>query len=229
VSNGASPPETPHVVVTRFSVPRPHDPKNSASHSDAFWLERRLELFRNFFAPSVGRLGVPAVLLCSSASAPAVAGALADLAWVSVVEQNDWYAGWEGMADQTLTRMDSDDALHEEWFAAVDAVAGDAEVCVTTDFLRFDLTQGKLSAYSRAVPSPLAAFRGGRNPYACDHARIEECYRARRVAGAYLLQVFHGANVSTRRPSWYRRRLGLDRLEPFGVRNSVSTSEGRAV
>jgi hypothetical protein len=229
VNTAASPAEAPHVIVTRFSVPRPGDPKNSASHTDGSWLERRLELFRGLFVPSVGRLDVPAVLLCSSASAPAVAGALADLAWVAVVEQNDWYAGWEGNPDQTLTRMDSDDAVHEKWFEAVEAVAGDVEVCVTTDFLRYDLTNRKLSAYSRTVPSPLAAFRGGRNPYTCDHSQIEKRYRTRRIEGAYLLQVFHGANVSTRKPSWYRRRLPLDRLEPFGVRDSVSTSKGRAV
>jgi hypothetical protein len=229
VSTIASLPEAPHVIVTRFSVPRPGDPKKSASHSDGSWLERRLELFRGFFVPSVGRLEVPVVLLCSSASAPAVAGALADLAWVAVVEQNDWYAGWQGKPGQTLTRMDSDDAVHEKWFEAVEAVAGDVEVCVTTDFLRYDLARRKLSAYSRAVPSPLAAFRGGRNPYACDHSRIEEHYRAQRIEGAYLLQVFHGGNVSTRRPPWYRRRLPLDELARFGVREGVSGSEGRTI
>lgn len=221
--------EAPHVIVTRFSVPRPHDPKNSASHTDESWLERRLELFRSFFVPSVGRLGVPAVLLCSGASAPAVGAALADLDWVEVVEQDDWYGGWLGEEGQTLTRMDSDDAIHERWFDAVDAVSGDIQVCFTKAFLRYDLTNGKLAAYSRDVPSPLAAFKGGLNPYACDHAALDQRFSARHIEGAFLLQVFHGGNVSTRRPSWYRRRLPLDRLDPFGVRDSVSTSKGRAV
>jgi len=218
-----------HVVVTRFSVPRPHDPRNSASHADEFWLERRLELFRSFFVPSVGRLGVPAVLLCSKASGPTVADRLADLDWVAVVEQDDWYGGWVGEAGQTLTRMDSDDAVHEDWFETVDAVEDDVQVCITKAFLRYDLASGKLAAYSRDVPSPLAAFRGGLNPYACDHAAIEERFSARHIEGAFLLQVFHGGNVSTRRPSWYRRRLPLDRLDPFGVHVSVSTSKWRAV
>lgn len=221
--------DAPHVVVTRFSVPRPHDARNRSTHADGSWLDRRLELFRSFFVPSVGRLGVPAILLCSAASASAVASALADLDWVAVVEQNEWYGGWVGRPDQTLTRMDSDDAIHEGWFEAVDTVAGDIQVCCTKAFLRYDPTTGKLAAYSRGVPSPLAAFRGGLNPYAFDHSALEERYSVRNVEGAFLLQVFHGGNVSSRRPSWYRRRLPLDRLAPFGVRESVSTSKGRAI
>ncbi len=221
--------DAPHVIVTRFSVPRPHDPKNAASHADGSWLERRLVLFRSSFVPSVGRLRAPAVLLCSTDSAPAIASALADLEWVAVVEQNDWYGGWMGEPGQTLTRMDSDDAIHEDWFEAVDAVGGDVQVCFTRDFLRYDLTSGKLAAYSRDVPSPLAAFRGGLNPYSCDHVDLEKRFAAQPIDGAFLLQVFHGGNVSSRRPSWYRRRLPLERLEPFGVRQSLSTSKGRAV
>jgi hypothetical protein len=221
--------EAPHVVVTRFSVPRPHDPRNAANHCDESWLERRLELFRSFFVPSVGRFGVPAVLLCSTNSAPGVASALADLDWVTVVDQDDWYGGWVGESNQILTRMDSDDAIHEDWFKTVDAVERDVQVCFTRAFLRYDLASGKLAAYSRDVPSPLAAFRGGSNPYACDHVAIEEGFSARHIEGAFLLQVFHGGNVSTRRPSWYRRRLPLDRLAPFGVREIVSTSKGRTV
>ncbi len=209
--------EAPHVLVTRFSVPRPHDPRNAASHADEVWLERRLELFRSFFVPSVGRLGVPAVLLCSTDSAPAVASALADLDWVAIGEQNDWYGGWAGERDQTLTRMDSDDAIHEDWFERVDAVGGDVQVCFTRRFLRYDPTSGKVAAYSRDVPSPLAAFRGGLNPYSCDHVELEERFAAHHIDGAFLLQVFHGGNVSSRRPSWYRRRLPLERLRPFGV------------
>ncbi len=221
--------EASHVVVTRFSVPRPNDPHHSTSHADGSWIEARLELFRRFFVPSVGRLGVPTVLLCSNASVSRVSEAVADLGWVTVVAQDDWYGGWAGTSKQTLTRMDSDDAVHERWFETVDGVTGDVEVCFTRDFLRYDMPSEKLSAYSRAVPSPLAAFRSGRNPYACDHAKLEKNYRVRHIEGAYLLQVFHGGNISTRRPSWYRRRLPLERLEPFGVRGCVSKSKGRAV
>jgi hypothetical protein len=229
VSGPASLREAPHVIVTRFSVPRPLDPKNSASHADADWLKRRLALFRSFFVPSVGRLGVPAVLLCSPASAARVADALADVDWVEIVEQDDWYGGWVGEPGQTLTRMDSDDAIHHQWFEKVDAVTGNIQVCFTRAFLRYDLASGKVAAYSRDVPSPLAAFKDGLNPYACDHAAIEKHFSVRHIEGAYLLQVFHGGNVSTRRPSWYRRRLPSDRLEPFGVSGSLSPSEGRAV
>jgi len=209
--------ESPHLIVTRFSVPRPHDSKNSSKHAERSWLARRLDLFRTFFVPSVGRLAVPTVLLCSSQSAAVVSDALSDLEWTEVVVQDDWYGGWKGSSHQTLTRMDSDDALRGDWFDTVDAVADDVEVCFTREFLRYDLVSGKLAAYRRDVPSPLAAFRGGRNPYACDHAELEKGFAAQHIAGAYLLQVFHGGNVSTRKPSWYRRRLPLDRLGPFGV------------
>lgn len=210
--------DAPHVIVTRFSVPRPHDPKNSDRHANELWLGRRLGLFRTFFVPSVGRLDAPAVLLCSSQSASVVSDALADLGWVTVVAQDDWYGGWEGKLHQTLTRIDSDDAIRGDWFEAVDAVADDVEVCFTREFLRYDLSNRKLAAYRRDVPSPLAAFRGGRNPYACDHAELDQRFRGRHIEGEYLLQVFHGGNVSTRKPSWYRRRLPLDRLDPFGIR-----------
>jgi hypothetical protein len=158
-----------------------------------------------------------------------VADALTDLEWIEIVVQDDWYGGWVGETHQTLTRMDSDDAIHEGWLEAVDAVAGDIQVCCTKAFLRYDLATGKLAAYSRDLPSPLAAFRGGLNPYVCDHAVLEERYSVRNVEGAFLLQVFHGGNVSSRRPSWYRRRLPLDRLAPFGVREGVSTSKGCAI
>ncbi len=218
MSDTASLGEAPHVIVTRFSVPRPHDPQNSSNHADESWLGRRLDLFRAFFAPSVSRLNAPAVLLCSSRSAAVVSEALADLEWLSVVVQDDWYGGWVGEPHQTLTRMDSDDAIRDDWFEAVNAVTGDVEVCFTREFLRYDLSSGKLASYARNVPSPLAAFRGGRNPYACDHAELDQRFPARHIDGAYLLQVFHGGNVSTRKPSWYRRRLPLDRLDPFGVR-----------
>ena len=52
-----------HVIVTRFSVPRPQDPAHADRHHDRVWLDRRLELFFRFFLPSVKRLDVPAVLL----------------------------------------------------------------------------------------------------------------------------------------------------------------------
>ena len=39
--------------------------------------------------------------------------------------------------------------------------------------------------------SPLAAFRGGLNPYSCDHVELEERFAARHIDGAFLLQVFH--------------------------------------
>jgi hypothetical protein len=157
------------------------------------------------------------VLLSSSASAPVVAEAVGDLRWLTVVEQNDWRGGWVGGPGQTLTRMDSDDAVRSGWFAAVDAAPADAEVCVSHDFLRLDPERGRLCVYRRRVPCPLAAFRHGSNPYAHDHAGLDDHYRTHRVRRAYLLQIFHGGNISTRRPSWYRRRLPLAMLDEFGV------------
>ena len=207
-----------HVIVTRFSVPRPHDQANADRHRDGAWLDRRLELFRRFFVPSVGRLEVPGVLLCSTDSAAHIVQRVADLAWVEVVVQDKWHGGWSGDADQVVTRMDSDDAIHEGWLDAVENAPAEAEVCCTKDFLRYDVSNGKLCAYSRRKPSPLAAFRGGANPFAHDHVGLGRRYRVHDIAGPYLLQVFHGGNVSSRRPSWYRRRLPLDRLAAFGLR-----------
>ena len=206
-----------HVIVTRFSVPRPQDPANAHCHADRQWLGERLELFRTYFVPSVGRLGVQAILLCSSQSAPFIEEQTGDLNWVEVVDQDDWYRGWCGSSDQIVTRMDSDDAIHEDWLAAVEAAPADAEVCCTRKFLRYDVSTGKLCAYSRREPSPLAAFRGGNNPFAHDHAELERRYRVHDIAGPYLVQIFHGGNVSSRRPPWYRRRLPLERLEDYGI------------
>ncbi len=206
-----------NVIVTRFSVPRPQDPVNAHCHADRRWLGERLELFRTYFVPSVGRLGVQAILLCSSGSAMFIEEQTRDLSWLEVVVQDDWYGGWDGSTDQIVTRMDSDDAIHEGWLAAVEAAPADAEVYCTRDFLRYDPSTGKLCAYSRREPSPLAAFRSGRNPFAHDHAGLDRHYRVHDIDGPYLVQIFHGGNVSSRRPPWYRRRLPLERLEDFGI------------
>ena len=207
-----------HVIVTRFSVPRPQDPARAHCHADRQWLGGRLDLFRTYFVPSVERLGMPAILLCSSQSAQFIEEQTGDLNWVEVVAQDDWYGGWRGSSDQVVTRMDSDDAIHKGWLAAVEAAPADAEVYCTRDFLRYDVSTGKLCAYSRREPSPLAAFRGGRNPFAHDHAGLDRHYRVHDIDGPYLVQIFHGGNVSSRRPPWYRRRLPLERLEEFGIR-----------
>jgi hypothetical protein len=206
-----------HVIVTRFSVPRPQDPATADRHSDPAWLDLRLDLFRRFFVPSVSRLRVHTVLLCSTESAPYVGSRVDDLGWAEIVVQDQWYGGWTGDEDQVVTRMDSDDAIHEGWPAVVEAAPADAVVCCTRSFLRYDILTGKLCSYARREPSPLAAFRGGRNPFAHDHAGLDRHYRVHDVEGPYLLQVFHGGNVSSRRPSWYRRRLPLDRLAAFGL------------
>ena len=206
-----------HIIVTRFSVPRVRDPENADCHRDHRWLDRRLDLFRRFFVPSIGRLEVPVVLLCSSSSASYVADGVHEMKWVEVEVQDDWYGGWTGTDDQIVTRIDSDDAIHRGWFEAVEAAPADAEVCCTRSFLRYDPDAGRLCAYWRGHPSPLVAFRGGRNPFSHDHATLENHHRVHRVKGPYLLQIFHGGNVSTRRPPWYRPRLSLDRLEDFGI------------
>ena len=101
-----------HVIATRFSVPRPHDPVNSGSHADAAWLDRRLGLFRSYFIPSIIRFEVPVVLLCSTASAPIVRAELEDHSWAQVVVQDEWHGGWSGEADQIVTRMGETDLLH---------------------------------------------------------------------------------------------------------------------
>ena len=207
-----------HVIVTRFSVPRPQDPANAHCHADRYWLGERLELFRTYFVPSVERLGIPAILLCSIQSASFIEEQTGDLNWVEVVVQDDWYGGWEGSTDQVVTRMDSDDAIHKDWLAAVEEAPAEAEVCCTREFLRFDVSTGKLCSYTRREPSPLAAFRGGRNPFAHDHAELKRRHWVYDIAGPYLLQIFHGGNVSSRRPPWYRRRLPLERLEDYGIR-----------
>jgi hypothetical protein len=206
-----------HVIVTRFSVPRPQAAATAERHRDHAWLDRRLELLRRFFAPSVSRLHVPVILLCSTQSAPYVGQHVRDLEWAEVVVQDQWYGGWTGDDGQMVTRMDSDDAVDLRWLEALQSVPADAEVCCTRDFLRYDPSTRRLCAYSRREPSPLAAFRNGRNPFAHDHTELDRHYRVHDIEGPYLLQVFHGGNVSSRRPSWYRRRLPLERLQAFGL------------
>jgi hypothetical protein len=208
-----------HVVVTRFAVPR-EEPATAGLYRDRAWLERRLDLFRRFFVPSVEPLGVPAVLLCGAAASEFVAARIADLPWARVEVQDRWRGGWSGAPDQTLTRMDSDDALHRGWFAAVDRAPAEAEAVITREFLRWDLERGRLHRYRRREPSALAAFRHGANPYEHDHKHLDRHHRVYAVRGAYLLQVVHGGNLSNRRPSWWRldRRAPITRLAEFGLR-----------
>jgi hypothetical protein len=210
-----------HVIVTRFAVPRT-EPATADLFRDRRWLERRLDLFRRFFVPSVEPLGVPAVLLCGCAVAASVAARIADLPWARVEVQDSWRGGWSGAPDQTLTRMDSDDALHRGWFAAVDRAPEQAEVCVTREFLRYDLERGRLHAYRRREPSALAAFLRGANPYEHDHKHLDRHHRVHAIRGAYLLQVVHGGNLSNRRPSWWRldRSVPMARLVEFGLREA---------
>lgn len=207
-----------HLLVTRFSVPR-LDSLTAEHHHDRRWLDQRLELFRRFYVPSVERLGVPAVLLCSRRSAAHVGERVADLSWARVVEQDDWYGGFTGSTDQMLTRFDSDDCLHEGWFEALERATPGYEVYCTRRFLRYDPQRRRLYERSRALPSPLAAFRDGRNPYACDHEELPQRYRVRMLERSFLLQVAHGANLSTRKPSWrhFRYRVPLARLSAFGI------------
>jgi hypothetical protein len=207
-----------HVIVTRLSVPR-LDEATGGLHRDREWLAGRIELLRRFYIPSVGRLGVPAVVLCSSDSAGYVAERTADVPWLTVKTQDDWYGGWTGGPEQVLTRLDSDDGIHEEWFRAVDEAPGGFEVYVTKRFLRYDPVSRGLYDRKRQEPAPLAAFVGGRNPFAHDHASLEKHYHTLTLPEAYLLQVVHGGNLSWRRPSWrhFPYRVGLERLEPFGV------------
>lgn len=206
---------TSHVVVTRFAVPR-EEPATAGLYRDRAWLERRLDLFRRFFVPSVAPLGVPAILLCGSEAAGLVAERVADLPWVRVEVQDRWRGGWSGEPGQVVTRMDSDDALHCGWFEAVERAPADADVLITREFLRYDLECRRLHRYRRREPSPLAAFRRGLNPYQVDHKHLAGG-RVHEIAGAYLLQVVHGGNLSNRRPSWWRldRRVPTARLAEF--------------
>lgn len=210
-------PAVRHVIVTRFSVPRPQQPNTAERHADRRWLEHRIELFRNYFVPSVGRLGIAAKLLCSTESAPHVTAAIDDLEWAEVVVQDDWHGGWSGSPETIITRLDSDDAVHEAWFRAAEAVPPGIEVCCTKGFLRFDIRNRRLCAYRRDRPSPLAAFRSGLNPYEHDHADLERHYRTCTLDGPYLVQIYHGGNLSSRAPKFFRRRLPLERLAPFGI------------
>ena len=207
-----------HVIVTRFSVPR-LDAATGARHADRPWLDERLALFRTWFVPSVQRLGVPVLLLCSSRSADYVARNIEDLRWASVVVQDEWYGGWTGAPDQIVTRLDSDDSLHESWFDHLDRAPAEADVICTRDFLRLDVRSGRLYSYRRREPSPLAAFRNGLNPYAHDHKHLEKHHRVHVLKGQYLLQVAHGNNLSNRLPAWWRidRRVSRKRLAAFGV------------
>jgi hypothetical protein len=210
-----------HLIASRFSVPR-LDAATATRHADPDWLEGRLVLFRRYYAPSVGRLGVPAVLLCSSASAAYVADRTRVYDWLRVEEQDDWHGGPVGFSGTWITRLDTDDALAADWFSAVEIASEPAEVLVTRDFLRLDARDGRrraLFSYRRHEPSPLAAFRGGLNPFARDHAELEKHHACREIPGPYLLQVVHGGNVSSRAPRWWRfhRKVPLDHLQRFGI------------
>jgi len=188
-------------------------------HADRRWLDSRLEPFRAYYLPSVQRLRVPVVLLCSSQSAEYVSRQLRDLRWLSIVVQDGWYGGWQGAPDQVVTRLDSDDALHADWFRRLDTAGTDAEVICTREFLRLDARSGKVYAFRRREPSSLAAFRHGANPFAHDHKVLDRHYRTHCLAGPYLLQVVHGGNLVNRAPAWWRfhRRVPEAELAAFGV------------
>jgi hypothetical protein len=205
-----------HLIVTRFAVPHPASPD---THRDAAWLAARVALFRRFYVPSVARTGVEAVLLCGAAAAPGVAREVADLPWARVVVQEDWHGGLPTPDGRTLTRLDSDDALHEGWFAAVDGAPAEAEVVVSRAFLRLDLVRWRLYRYRRREPSPLAAFRPPQPPYRHDHKHLATHFRVHDLGVPYLLQVAHGANLSNRLPAPWRldRRAPLAALAPFGI------------
>lgn len=205
-----------HVIVTRFSVPR-LDAATTARHAERPWLDERLALFRAWFVPSVRHLGVPVILLCSSQSAEYVTENVRDLPWSSVAVQDDWYGGWRGAPEQIVTRLDSDDAVRQDWFQALDRAPTDADVHCTRDFLRLDARSGRLYSYRRREPSPLAAFRHGGNPYAHDHKHLEKHCKVHFLKGQYLLQIAHGNNLSNRLPAWWRidRRVPRTRLASF--------------
>lgn len=205
-----------HLILTRFAVPRA-DPKSAERYRDREWLEGRLDLFRRFFVPSVERLGVPAVLLCGGEAAGFVAARVADLEWARVEVQEDWRGGWRLPSDTVVTRLDSDDALHRGWLDAVDRAPAAARICITGDFLRWDLDADRLHLYRRREPSPLAAFRGGENPYRIDHKHLLAQPGVHRIRGAYLLEIHHGGNLSNHRPKPWRidRLASRKRLQDF--------------
>jgi hypothetical protein len=205
-----------HLIVTRFAVPHPATPD---THRDPAWLERRHQLFRRFYVPSVARLDVEAVLLCGGAVAAAVGREVADLPWARVVVQDDWHGGLPSADGRLLTRLDSDDAVHAGWLAAVEQCPAEADVCVGRSFLRLDLERWRLYRYRRREPSPLAAFRPPHEPYRHDHKHLAAHYRTHDVGQPFLLQVAHRGNLSNRLPAPWRldRRVPLARLAPYGV------------
>ena len=207
-----------HLILTRFAVPR-DDAATAERYRSRDWLAGRLALFRRFYVPSVARLEVPAVLLCGSRVAEWVAAQVADLEWVRVEVQDDWRGALPVDSGTVVTRLDSDDAVHRGWLKAVDAAPPAAGICVTRDFLRWDTASGRLHRYVRREPSPLAAFRGGRNPFELDHKHLDRLPGVHSVSGEYLLEVVHGGNLKNRRPKAWRidRRVNRRRLADFGL------------
>jgi len=190
-----------HVIVTRFSVPRPASPGEPARHDDRGWLAERMELFRRYYVPSVQRTGVPAVLLCSSGSAAWVREETREYAWVRVAVQDGWEGGWRGARDEVLTRLDSDDLIHPGWFAAVATAPAGAEAFCTRGAYMLDAATGAVYQADRSFPVALLALARGRNPYAFAHRLVAEHYDAAFLEGRYLLQVVHGGNVSNAIPA----------------------------
>lgn len=214
-----------HVIVTRFAVPHPG---SEDTHRDPRWLARRFELFRSFYVPSVARCGVPAILLCGSAVAEEVANRVRDLDWISVEVQDGWRDGWTDSAGRTITRLDSDDAIHPGWFSALDDAPLQAEILSTREYLRLDFHSGRLHHYRRNEPTSLTAFRRGVNPYATDHRELESSTKVHFIEGAWLLQIVHGDNLSNRplRPWRLDRRTSQRRLTDFGIAPVRQLSRG---
>lgn len=100
---------------------------------------------------------------------------------------------------------------------------------ITKVFLRYDLERRRQHRDRRREPSPLAAFRGGLNPYQVDHKDLERHYPVPEIRGAYLLQVVHGDNLSSRRPSWWRldRRVSKARLGELRIQEPASQITSR--
>ncbi len=173
--------------------------KNADCHADVSWLERRLDLFRSFFAPSVGRLNVPAVLLCSNRSADMVSqrsrgsrlghgrrpGRLVRRLGGGAPSDSD-QDGLRRCRSRRLVRSGgcgrpaTSKSAPRGSFSATTFPTGSSQPISATCRRRW--------RPSRAAATPTPAITQSSS----------STFRARHIEGAFLLQVFHGGNVSTR-------------------------------
>jgi hypothetical protein len=198
-------------------VPRPKNTRGVDLHKDKNWLNTRIELLKNTLIPSVQHFKHPLVLLCSTESISYVSQQLSAFSWIETLEENDWYGSHHFSKDHTITRIDSDDAIHKNWFQRIDKAPKHYDRLYVSQHLMYDMPNKKLFLVRRKYPLPLAAFRFGQNPYQVDHGQLAQNGSAKLMEGCFLLQTVHEHNLLNKIPP-SAEEVPIRLLEPFGIK-----------